>query len=78
MSTARFAFFSPDNPNPFISLRGSKELQSHPARAKPLVNRLIRTAQKLKITKRPIQAAEHSAPSKLTVGAIASGSLQLQ
>jgi hypothetical protein len=64
MSTLRFAFFSPDNPNPFISLRGSKELQGHPTRAKPLINRFIRTAQKLKITKRPNQAAEHSAPRK--------------
>ena len=62
-----------NNPNPFISLRGSKELQGHPTRAKPLVNLLIRTAQKLKITKRPIQAAEHSAPQLPAVSANASG-----
>jgi len=53
LSTLRFAYFLPANPNPFISLRGSKEPQGHPTRAKPLVNLLIRTAQKLKITKRP-------------------------
>jgi hypothetical protein len=50
------------SPNPFISLRGSKELEGHSARAKPHVNRLIRTAQKLENIQTTIPAAEHSAP----------------
>jgi hypothetical protein len=48
-----FAFFSPNRLHSFISLRGSKEPLGHRTRAKSLANRLIRTAQKLKKTKRP-------------------------
>jgi hypothetical protein len=54
-STSRFAFFSSENPNPFISLRGSKEPQGHPARAKTARQPIIRTAQNSKTTKRPIR-----------------------
>ena len=65
------------SPNPFISLRGSKEPQDHSARAKPRVNRLIRPAQKIKNIQTTIPAAEHSAPQK-THPQHASGSHQLQ
>jgi hypothetical protein len=67
------------SPNSFISLRGSKEPQSHSARAKPRVNRLIRTAQKTK--KHPNDHSGRGALSsskKLAVSANASGFHQLQ
>jgi hypothetical protein len=66
------------SPRSFISLRGSKELKGHLARAKPRVNQLIRTAQKTK--KHPNDHSGRGALSSsiLTVSVNASGFHQLQ
>jgi len=62
VSTFDFAFFLPNRHNPFISLRGSKELLGHSAGAKLQINQLIRTAQKTQKIATAISAAEHLAP----------------